>query len=238
MTIAQDKVDLSQFDLVDHIKKYVLHPNFVLRVAGSPTSHIHDMHSDMAFNKLESLIGIESWLQEKKDDVCLILETTVPKIEDKKLSRHVINTRRKLFNGNVDKEIGAEALEDFVEANDLQLLKQADNYINLRRQLRQELDQAYADDLDVARTSTEESALDNPAIRNAILFANTRVYTKVLVEYCDGDKKLKAKKERSLLATLFSYVGRSSTKTSPLSSFTTTHMGNWQETKKEGAVYC
>lgn len=233
MTTAPNPVDLTKIDIVEQIKKYVLHPNFILRVAGAPTSHIEKMQSDIAYRNVQKLIKTDEWLNREKESLCEIIELKIPEIKDKKLSHFAINTRRKLFQNNFNKVMNIGCLEDYLSPQQLKAFIRADEKISNRLQLIHDLDMAYAKDIDAAKLALKQ-AFSDPAIRNAILFSNTRVYES-LVAYCDGDKKLKAKKERALLATLLSYVSRASTKTSPLSSFTTIHLGSWQKTSNNDA---
>lgn len=205
---------------------YLLHPNYILRVAGGSTNNFLYQSELQAANLLAKLADEQLYLEQQKQSVCDLLGQALPGQEDKQLSRLLLNTKRAVYNQQLEKVRFTPAMLALFNDNQQQQMAVYQARVEQFLQLQHQYESCYQHDvLQGHRYLREQFAL--PEVANAIMYTNGRVYTE-LQEYFSGKRTLKEKKVRSLLGTLASYVIRAATKTSPLSTFTSVYMGDWQ----------
>lgn len=213
---------------------YLLHPNYVLRVAGGSTNDFLHQSALQAAGLLAELNHIEQQLAADKQQICDLLSKAVAGQADKQLSRALINTKRAVFNQQLDKvDIGHSLLALF-DAAEQDVLISYQTSVYRKLQLELAYNHSYQHDIAQCRDFLR-SQFSQPDIANAIMYTNSRLYLE-LEQYFSGARQVKEKKVRSMLGTLASYVIRAATKTSPLSTFTSVHMGDWQTQLLSGSA--
>jgi Lantibiotic dehydratase, N terminus./Lantibiotic dehydratase, C terminus. len=208
-------------------KDIFYHPNYILRVAGEPVDLLKFPGCGLTVRCIEKKRHIETTLSSALAGAVATLEALIPGVEDKTLSRDLLNSKRALFNGkrvkagalaNLESQLDDEAFSHISSANDL-LVK--------LEQMDAEIQTAYENEVASAYRHLGNSWRRNN-MRQGVSYSNPKLFRDFENTYGDGElRPINAKKKRKLDDTLFQYLTRCSTKTSPLSALTVVYVGSW-----------
>lgn len=195
----------------------LLHPNFVLRVAGEPCAPWLRLHDGAVAASLARMQRLREQIAALTPSVCGLLEQAIHAAgEDREARRTLLAAKRAVFNGRPLKP-DAAALPQLAELGEL------------ARQLA-DAEGQFADlfEAEMARSveRLRAAAADAPALMGGIHYTNPTLYALAERWVRDGTAS-DARSARRLQATMLDFAMRAAFKTSPLSSFTPVVVGTW-----------
>jgi len=203
------------------------HPNYIVRVAGEPIDLLYFAENGSTAKLIEEKDTVVVLAQEQSRQACTLLEKLIPDEDDKVRSRDLINSKRALFNLKPLKAASLTRMEEFLSEDVYVTIKTAHDFIESLSKFDQAITRAYqveveagADHLDIVWKQEN--------IRQGVSYSNPKLFRDFEGEYGDAKAgRLNAKKKRKLDDTMFQYLARCSTKTSPLSALTPVYVGRW-----------
>ncbi len=205
----------------------LLHPYFVLRVAGEPCARWHRLHDGATGAALQQMQAWRERIAQIGPAACAALESAIALAgEQRDARRALLTAKRAVFNGKPftldDEVIAACCAPDqsavLAELKELaaQLGAAASGFAALF-------------DTELARSvqRLRSAAFDAPALMGGIHHTNAQLHALVERWLRDGAPS-EGKSVRRLQSTLLDYAMRAAFKTSPLSSFTPVIAGAWR----------
>ena len=212
--------------LHSHDGPMLLHPRYVMRVAGESVAALSGIETGETAQVLADGERLRQALQQKSGDLCAALERAIHGCDDRERSRAAINVKRALFNLRPLKAAQVQELQGLVDAETLAALRQFDTELCLLAGHDARVAEAYAHE--IATTSQHIAALwQLPRLQDAISYVNPELYADF--EALAAGKQMAPKARRKLEDTFVQYLTRCASKTSPLSTFTVLHVGRWDE---------
>ncbi|MDT8999852.1 lantibiotic dehydratase [Paucibacter sp. APW11] len=206
----------------------LLHPRYVMRVAGEPAALLRQLETGATSQALNEQRELAASLRSRADQLCTSLERLISACEDKVLSRNALNLKRALFNLRHSKPELIEGLRQSLSGEQIDALHTFNADLARFAAMDQQIQQAYEQEL--AEGSKRLPKLwQQTNLQNAISYSNPDLFHDFQALTAADGKPLNAKARRKLEDTLAQYIARCSSKTSPLSSFTVLHVGRWQE---------
>jgi hypothetical protein len=211
----------------------LVHPNYVLRVAGEPAARLQATWTGDADATWQRIVALEAASAAAEAEVSDAIAAVVPAITDITERRKVLDLRRGLHNRRPAKagqlEIVRRHVDDALHARIVELDR-----------VHAELASAQAAFAAVHARELAQGArsmrglLEAANLRSALSYNNPELLQKL--DRHHGEAPLtEAKAIRNLEDSLLQYYARASTKTSPLTSLTLMHVGRWRE-DGEGAT--
>lgn len=220
-------------DAVKDVETALIHPHYVLRVAGEPASRLRETwtgESDEAWTRIDSMRERSAAESEELSD---LLAQVVPAITDVADRRLVLGLRRALHNGRPAKAAQLEAARRHADGTLYGRIAGLDRvHVDLAAALAA-FESVHQREIACGAESLR-SLMDAHNLQLALSYNNPQLLRRLRKHYI-GDAPLTDNKAvRNHEDSLLQYYARASTKTSPLSSFTMMHVGSWRD-QAEGA---
>jgi hypothetical protein len=205
-----------------------LHPYYVMRIAGEPVGLLDDLGTGEADRLWNEALALRADIAAATPARVAYLETVIPSLDDKAASRAALNVKRAVFKGKAFPAEALVVLADWLDAGELTALAALNASMLRLAGMQGEILSAH--DREMAHGSTAIGQLLNAQnMCNALSYTNPDLLRKLKRHFGEGAGKADAKATRNIEDSLLQYYARSSTKTSPLSSFTAIHVGKWQD---------
>ena len=143
--------------LHSHDGPMLLHPRYVMRVAGESVAALSGIETGETAQVLADGERLRQALQQKSGDLCAALERAIHGCDDRERSRAAINVKRALFNLRPLKAAQVQELQGLVDAETLAALRQFDTELCLLAGHDARVAEAYAHE--IATTSQHIAAL-------------------------------------------------------------------------------
>lgn len=203
------------------------HPNYVLRIAGEPVDILQFPEAGLTLKALKKKKLVTSILQTSVADTCALIEKLIHGLSDKNLSRDLLSSKRSLFNRKAIKPSALEQLERRMEPEHFNLIAATNDLLLEHANLDREIQRAYELEVESAYGHLQ-AAWQRHNIRQGVSYSNPKLFWDFEREYGSiREPLLDNKKKKKLDDTLFQYMTRCATKTSPLSALTPVYVGRW-----------
>jgi len=207
-----------------------LHPNYIVRVAGMKAGWAGIFDSRMA---------VESWLEKKNfknnrlvetsGRLCAMLEDYVSRLGRKRDSvRLILTIRRNIFNLRKNKSIDLQNLKACISSEDHAAIVAFEQNLSKMASLDTRVSSAYENALQKTSQPLHESWQEQ-GLQYALSYANPALYDRLKSRFENQAALKLPKKARKQEDTLFQYIYRLTSKTSPLSRFTSVYVGCWSD---------
>ncbi|MBF7073484.1 lantibiotic dehydratase [Glaciecola sp. MH2013] len=215
-----------------NLKDLLVHPNYIMRIGGEPISKIKELESGETIAVLKQKEALNEALSNEVSAACDELESLIPSLEIKESCRAAINLKRALFNRKRVKDEWLLQLQNELPSALQLLIKDIDSKFLQLQTIDADALQAYDNEV-TASAEGVHNLLEHANLSDGLSYSNPDLKKKLIEGVgSKGQKKLKQKEKRNQEDALLQYYARCSTKTSPLSSFTVAHVGQWQNNKK------
>ncbi|MCA2982123.1 lantibiotic dehydratase [Gemmatimonas sp.] len=190
--------------------------DFVCRVAALPVSCTQEFHSAKCRSLLDDVFGLSGRIFDLRDRSSKILHAAVSGQLDRDERRDLINARRRLFNEKPLSPRERASISKCLSSSDVKIIEALAHLLERRTALRQQLKDAFASELDLAR-SRLRTTIDDGSLRSGILASSESLYQAMSL-YRERPNALspgdRVKTERGILR----YVTRASMKATPFST--------------------
>lgn len=211
------------------------HPNYIVRIAGESVDILQYPHAGLTASALQKKQHFATVLKTAIADTCARMENLIRGLEDKDLSRDLLNSKRSLFNGKTLKAAVLEQLENRLDKEHFSAIQATHQLLLDYAKLDLEIEQAYEREVENAYGQLP-NAWQQHNIRQGVSYSNPKLFWDFEREYGAQPQPLRdKKKKRKLDDTLFQYMARCATKTSPLSALTPVYVGRWAANQQRGA---
>lgn len=205
------------------------HPNYIVRVAGEPIDLLAFEGRGQTARAIEAKHALESQLDVWVSDACDTLEQLIAGQQDKQLARDLINSKRALFNRKHIKPAALARLEQSLAPESFAAINQAQRALCELAEADTHIAEVYEQEV-AAGNAHLQTVWQQPNIRQGVSYSNPKLFRDFEAEYgVEQTGRLAGKKKRKLDDTLFQYLTRCATKTSPLSALTPVYVGRWSE---------
>ena len=205
----------------------LLHPRYVMRVAGEPAQLLDALDTGATAAALAEQQRLRTALAGQSAALVAKLERVVQGCDDRDLGRAALNLKRAVHNLRPAKPEQVAALSGLLDAATVAALAQFNADTQALAGMDARIRQAYADEMEA--TSARLPALwDAPRLQDAISYSNPELYADFEALAGRRGKTLAPKARRKLEDTFVQYLARCASKTSPLSTFTVLHNGRWE----------
>lgn len=214
------------------VASMLVHPHYVLRVAGEPASKLSSIWtgaSDEAWRRAVELRELSSSLS---GELCDRLAQVVPGILDSSDRRRVLDLRRAMHNGRPAKASELETVKKYADATLCERIFDLDRIHASYAASLKEFSGIFDQEMAVGAESIRV-LLESRNLQLALSYNNHKLLIRLRDHYREGARPADGKTVRNLEDSLLQFFGRASTKTSPLSSLTLMRVGHWQDS--EGA---
>ena len=203
----------------------LVHPNYVLRVAGEPAALLNELADGATARHLAERAALGERLQTLGERLRPPLEAVVHGCTDKALGRAALNAKRSVFNLKAVREDQAELLQAVL--GDAERADLAAYNEGLRELAALEASTAAVFEGEMAAGAQRLPTLwAQPRFQQAISYTQPELYRN-FERLADAGATMAAKPRRKLEETFVQYLARCASKTSPLSAFTVMHVGRW-----------
>ncbi|TFW16939.1 hypothetical protein E4L96_15405 [Massilia arenosa] len=205
-----------------------IHPRYVVRVAGEPVSALALLDTGETDALWKRAIALRQEIGTEAIARCAELESIIPGLDDKAASRAALTIKRAIFKAKTFDTALLDALDGSLPAEQRDQLRLLDERIAELAKVEAEI--LLAHDRELAHGSAAIGGLlEGRNMLSAISYTNPELYRKLTRHFHEGGAaSADAKSTRNIEDSLLQYYARSSTKTSPLSSFTVIHVGQWK----------
>ncbi|GAB3012478.1 lantibiotic dehydratase [Bowmanella dokdonensis] len=210
------------------LKNLLVHPNYILRVGGESIHSIEHLESGQTISLLQERDRLLSTLDREITLVCDALEERIPDLQEKSHSRAAINIKRALFNRKLFKADWLSTLQDCLPGELNERIRHILQHLEKAQVLTEQAIAAYDQEIDASGPGIR-ALLAHDNLLDGLAYSNPDLKAKLLRGLGDPSRKLKQKELRNQEDALLQYYARCSTKTSPLSTFTVAHVGQWQQ---------
>jgi hypothetical protein len=190
--------------------------DFVCRVATLPVRCTQELHSTKCRNLLDDIFGLSERIADLRERTSNILYAAVSIRPDRDERRDLINARRRLFNEKPPSPRERVSISKCLSSADVTVVEELVHLLGIRTALRQQLKDAFASELDLAR-SRLRNTIDDGSLRSGILASSESLYQAMSL-YRERPNALslgeRVKTERGILR----YVTRASMKATPYST--------------------
>lgn len=214
-------------------KLLLLHPYFIVRVAGMPFSILESYRASQTVNTLNEMDSIRNRTMLTKDNICEQLEKYVGKLTNDKIRRQLINYKRNIYN-NRSPKVGIDSFEEVLPTHLFDLIKQWERAQDKQQQLLDAAAEQYNNEYDYIRRLLQQH-MNHPNFLNGIAFSSKDMLAKV-IKYIDTPLEQHNKKLRKSEASMTQFVSRVAAKTSPLSTFTPISIGQWTDKSNQCSI--
>jgi hypothetical protein len=190
--------------------------DFVCRVAALPVSCTQELHSAKCRNLLDDAYALSERITDLRERTSNVLYAAVSGPRDRDERRDLINARRRLFNEKPLSPRERASIFKCLSSTDVTVIEELAQLLDIRNALRQQLKEAFASELDLAR-SRLRNTIDDGSLRSGILASSESLYQAMSL-YRNRPHALSPgellKTERGILR----YVTRASMKATPFST--------------------
>jgi Lantibiotic dehydratase, N terminus/Lantibiotic biosynthesis dehydratase C-term len=206
----------------------LLHPRYIMRVAGEPAQLLRDTETGATAALLAQQQQLRSTLAAQSSALCAVLERAIHGCTERELARTALNVKRAVFNLRPSKADAVQALQGLLGEQACRELLAFNALLQELSGMDARIRQAYVQEME--DTSARMATLwAQPRLQDAISYSNPELYAEFQQLAQPQAKPMSAKSRRKLEDTLVQYLARCSSKTSPLSTFTVLHVGRWAE---------
>lgn len=206
----------------------LMHPHYVLRIAGEPTDKLASLGTGHANESWERIVALRERSSAMSHDVCDRLASVVPGILDAVERRRVLDLRRALHNGRPAKQNDLDAARAYVDSALFAQISELDRIHADCADALARFEATHTDEMQAGAKSMAQ-LLDSSNLQSALSYNNPRLLSLLRNQYENGRRpSTDAKTIRNLEDSLLQFYARASTKTSPLSSLTLMRVGRWQ----------
>ncbi len=204
-----------------------LHPNYVLRIAGEPVRSLAAIDSGETDRVWRSMTARRGAIAAATPAICAVLEAAVPGL-DQTAMRATLAVKRAIYRGKPVDERTLAVVRAVLDPAAASRLADLVAMLATVAGLDAELVQAHGRELAYGSAAIE-TLLEAGNMMSGLSYTNPDFVQK-LVRHFDRDQARKPdnKSIRNVEDSLLQYGARSSTKTSPLSSFTVINVGDWR----------
>lgn len=205
----------------------LVHPNYVLRIAGSPVSKLDETTTGASDAAWSRIVGLQAHSEAQAQRVCDELAAVIPRIEPAADRRHMLDLRRALHNRKPAKSALVETARRHLGGSLLESILTLDRiHADIGAGLA-DFERVHGQEF----RDTDESMrslLESDNLKLALSYNNPSLLRRLNRHYDQAARTVDAKTARNHEDSLLQYYARASTKTSPLSSFTLMKVGRWQ----------
>lgn len=190
-------------------------PYLITRIAGAPFDVIDCFEFKKLYQLFETLKILKDEKENKKNKICTDLLKYNQTLNDKSLQNAIQNIRRDIFN---DRKIKTR---DLVKLNEI-IVETIDEYVLLVANLlnfTRYFDKKYRK-IQNDYSLMLQSVAKNEFLQKGLLISSQELYKDANEYLFNSPKLLQLKRDEHLELSLFKYITRSCTKTSPFSTFT------------------
>ncbi len=227
MADMDERVLVSIGESTAHAATMLVHPHYVLRVAGEPTSKLSSIWTGKSDEAWRGLIEMREISSTMSGELCDQLAQVVPLILDVADRRRVLDLRRAMHNGRPAKASELEAVRRYADDTLCERIFELDRihatYAAALKDFSGVYDRELAD-----RAQSVRVLLDSRNLQLALSYNNHKLLALLKKHYREGAPPADSKTVRNLEDSLLQFFARASTKTSPLSSLTLVRVGHWQ----------
>lgn len=206
----------------------LLHPNFVLRVAGEPCANWQRLHDGAASTSLSLMHALRDSMAQAAPRACEALQQAICRAgEERAARRALLAAKRAAFNAR-PLTLGAELIAAWCAPEAQAQLAELEE-MGARLGAAEGAFAALFDaELERATQRLRSAADGAPALMGGIHYTNAQLHSQV-ERWVRNGVASDAKAARRLQSTLLDFAKRAAFKTSPLSSFTPVIVGTWCE---------
>jgi hypothetical protein len=197
-----------------------------MRVAGGPADLLKTFETNETSTAVAERLSLKRSLQQRSEAVCNHLERMIKACEDKSAVRQTLTIKRALYNLRPANPVLLGTLTQYMEPSALASVLAFNNEVEKLASFEAEIRDAYTREMDATGAHLPEIWTTQRNLRDAISYTHPMLYRDF--EFMSVGSPMKAKEKRKLEDTFVQYVTRYASKTSPLSSFTVTHVGQWK----------
>lgn len=213
----------------------LVHPFYVLRVAGEPADLLDRLDSGETAAAWDEGQALRAEVERSGARLCAELEALVPRLDERAATRAALDIKRAIYKGKAFRGAQLALLAAWLAPAQHEALATLGAQLERLAGLGAAI--AAAHERELAHGSARMAALAAaPNLRAALSYGNPD-FLQLLQKQYAGARGADAKALRNLEDSLLQYYARCSTKTSPLSSFTVAHVGRWQAGEGAGAVF-
>jgi hypothetical protein len=219
----------------------LVHPHYVLRVAGESAAKLASTWTGACDAAWHSLVDLRAQSAAQCESVCDELARIVPGVTDVADRRRVLDCRRSLHNGRPAKPSELDAVRRCVDSELFVRVSRLDN-VHASCVAKMNEFKAIHDREMVEGAVSLGGLLESRNLQLALSYNNPRLLQRLKKHYRGDGKGVGSKTVRNLEDSLLQFFARASTKTSPLSSLTLMRVGQWRlagggsSTRLEGRV--
>ncbi|WP_091636923.1 lantibiotic dehydratase [Lysobacter sp. cf310] len=206
----------------------LVHPHYVLRVAGEPASKLSAIWTGKSDEMWRRLVELRELSSSLSTQLCDELAQRVPQVLDVAGRRRLLDLRRALHNGRPAKAAELEALRTCADAALTGRILELDQVHVAYAAALREFPDVFGHEMAEGARSIH-ALLDSKNLQLALSYNNHRLLAQLKSHYGQAAPSSDSKTVRNLEDSLLQFFGRASTKTSPLSSFTLMRVGHWQD---------
>jgi hypothetical protein len=205
----------------------LVHPNYVLRVAGEPAAKLSAVWTGKSDAAWKSLAELRELASSRSDELCDQLAHVVSLIPDAPDRRRVLDLRRALHNGRPARTAWLDTLRRYADAALCERVAELDGMHAACAAALDAFPGVLGQELaDGARSM--RVLLESRNLQLALSYNNHGLLARLKNHYREGAPAADGKTIRNLEDSLLQFFCRASTKTSPLSSLTLVRVGHWQ----------
>lgn len=200
------------------------HPDstFVVRIAGLPVSVIDELSCAATEDRLQEAMRLSEWLRVEGAALSEALYPVIGQLTEPALKRYLVALRRAVFQGRPPDVLlakVADAVPTDLSARIERWSRERVRRQHLVGQLPETLAQEIADKLPTVRELAAQ-----PELRRGLAISSPSLLASLSSWLATEPSRLP---RRRVLSSLIRYVGRMAMKTSPLSTFTLSGLGRW-----------
>lgn len=211
-------------------ERTLLHPHYIVRVAGEPVELLATIDTGATARVLRESAALRRELRTRTPPACAVLERIVPRLSesDKRLSRRVLDLKRSIHNLRRPDALVLREIADQLEASDQTLVETVVSDIQALLALESSVPAVYQAEIDETARQLH-NLWDRRNLQDGLSLSSPQLFRDYAAFFAAAGQGWSEKKKRNLEDTLVQYVARCATKTSPLSSFTLSSVGAWEE---------
>jgi hypothetical protein len=211
-----------------HSGARLLHPNFVLRVAGEPCAPWQQLHDGATGTSLALMQALRDRMAQAAPFACEALRQAICRAGEQRAARRaLLAARRAAFNVR-PLSMGAELIAAWCAPGERAQLAELEDLGAQLAVAERAFAALFDAELERATQRLRSAAADAPALMGGIHYTNAQLHGQLERWVRDGVAS-DAKAARRVQSTLLDFAMRAAFKTSPLSSFTPVIVGTWCE---------
>lgn len=205
----------------------LLHPRYVLRVAGEPAGLSASVETGGCARLLDEIEALRGDVRRRARPLCEMIEQAVPTLGEPRLIRSALEVKRAFFQLSGAKLAALATLTAALAADAAAEVVAFDAELVRLSALERDVKAAYDAEIEAGARALERG-LEAPNLVSGLSYSNPELFDQLQRKLPSSSERPAAgKTRRNLEDSLFQYLVRCSTKTSPLSTFTVSHVGRW-----------